>query len=53
MIEKKSNELPHPAVAKVQTDNPTPISLNGLWLQGEKDIKNRKLNHLKDNPKNK
>lgn len=35
-IDQKSNELPHPAAAKVQTDSPTPISLKGLWLQGKK-----------------
>lgn len=29
-IDQKSNELPHPAVANVQTDNPTPMSLKGL-----------------------
>ena len=36
VIDQKSNELPHPAAAKVQIDNPTPISLKGLWLQGGK-----------------
>lgn len=34
-IDQKLNELPHPAVANVQIDNPTPISLKGLWLQGQ------------------
>jgi len=38
-IDQKSNELPHPAIAKVQTDNPTPISRNGLWLQTWKCIR--------------
>lgn len=33
VIDQKLNEIPHPAVANVQTDNPTPISLKGLWLQ--------------------
>ena len=30
---QKLNEKPHPTTATVQTDNPTPISLNGLTLQ--------------------
>ncbi|CAN0865030.1 hypothetical protein LINGRAHAP2_LOCUS9116 [Linum grandiflorum] len=34
-IDQKSNDNPHPAVASVQTDNPTPISLKGLTLQEE------------------
>jgi len=33
VIDQKSNEKPQPAVAKVQTKSPTPISLNGLWLK--------------------
>lgn len=33
VMDQKSNEQPQPAVAKVHTDNPTPISLNGLWLK--------------------
>jgi len=37
-IDQKSNEQPHPAIANVQTDNPTPISRNGLWLQTWKCI---------------
>ena len=32
-IDQKLNETPQPAVAKVQTDNPTPMSLNGFTLQ--------------------
>lgn len=32
-IDQKSNEEPQPAVANVQKDSPTPISLKGLWLQ--------------------
>lgn len=32
-IDQKSIEKPQPAAAKVQTDNPTPISLKGLWLK--------------------
>ncbi|KAG2671383.1 hypothetical protein I3760_14G132900 [Carya illinoinensis] len=31
-MDRKSNELPHPAAATIQTDNPTSISLKGLWL---------------------
>lgn len=31
-IVQKLTEKPHPAVAIVQTVNPTPISLNGLTL---------------------
>jgi hypothetical protein len=34
VIDQKSNEHPQPAVAMVQTNNPTPISLKGLCLQG-------------------
>lgn len=33
MIDQKLNVKPQPATATVQTDNPTPISLKGLWLQ--------------------
>lgn len=32
-MDQKLNEKPQPTVAKVQTDNPTPMSLNGLTLQ--------------------
>ncbi|KAK7834289.1 hypothetical protein CFP56_024770 [Quercus suber] len=32
-MDQKSKEQPHPITANVQTDNPTPISLKGLWLQ--------------------
>lgn len=32
-MDQKSKEPPQPATAIVQTDSPTPISLNGLWLQ--------------------
>lgn len=32
VMDQKSNEIAHPATAKVQIDNPTPISLKGLWL---------------------
>ena len=31
--DKKLNEKPQAVTAKVQTDNPTPISLNGFTLQ--------------------
>lgn len=47
-IDQKSNALPHPAVANVQTDNPTPMSLKGLWLPREQYI--RTINQL-DNRK--
>ena len=30
---QKLNEKPHPTTAIVHTDNPTPMSLNGLTLQ--------------------
>lgn len=33
VMDQKSNEQPQPITATVQTDNPTPISLNGLKLQ--------------------
>lgn len=33
VMDQKSTEIPQPAVAKVQTDNPTPISLNGFTLK--------------------
>lgn len=33
VMDQKSNERPQPTTAKVQTDNPTPISLNGFTLQ--------------------
>ena len=33
VMDQKLNEKPQPVVAKVHTDNPTPISLNGLTLQ--------------------
>lgn len=47
-IDQKSNELPHPAVANVQTDNPTPISLKGLWLQGQQQqMRTYKANYTK------
>ena len=32
VMDQKSIEKPQPTTAKVQTDNPTPISLNGLTL---------------------
>jgi hypothetical protein len=32
VIDQKSNEHPQPAVAMVQTNNPTPISLKGLCI---------------------
>jgi hypothetical protein len=32
VIDQKSNEHPQPAVAIVQTNNPTPISLKGLCI---------------------
>lgn len=42
VMDQKSNDKPQPAAAKVQTDNPTPISLNGLtleiWIQKEKQV---------------
>lgn len=39
VIDQKSNEHPQPAVAIVQTNNPTPISLKGLCLkEGEQTI---------------
>jgi hypothetical protein len=31
-MDQKSNERPQPITARVQIDNPTPISLNGLTL---------------------
>lgn len=33
VMDQKLKEKPQPIVAKVQTDNPTPMSLNGLTLQ--------------------
>lgn len=33
VMDQKLNEKPQPVIAKVHTDNPTPISLNGLTLQ--------------------
>lgn len=32
-IDQKLTEKPQPTTATVQTDNPTPISLNGFALQ--------------------
>jgi hypothetical protein len=32
-IDQKLNEKPQPVTARVQTDNPTPMSLNGFTLQ--------------------
>lgn len=32
-MDQKSNDKPQPITAKVQTDNPTPISRNGFTLQ--------------------
>lgn len=46
-MDQKLNEIPHPAVANVQTDNPTPISLKGLWLQGAMNYVIGKLSQLK------
>lgn len=45
-MDQKLNELPHPAVANVQTDNPTPISLKGLWLQGQQCTRTYKSNGI-------
>lgn len=36
VMDQKLNEKPQPTAATVQTDNPTPISLNGLTLQNFK-----------------
>jgi hypothetical protein len=54
VIDQKSNEHPQPAVAIVQTNNPTPISLKGLYLQGRgpiyhlaKDWHSKRLGALK------
>ena len=44
VMDQKSNEPPHPAAAIVQTDNPTPISLKGLWLQAQVCITYKNLN---------
>lgn len=33
VMDQKSNEKPQPTTAKVQTESPTPISLNGFTLQ--------------------
>lgn len=33
VMDQKLNEEPQPITATVHTDNPTPISLNGLTLQ--------------------
>lgn len=33
VMDQNPKEQPQPAAARVQTDSPTPISLNGLWLQ--------------------
>lgn len=46
VIDQKSIEIPQPAVAKVQTDNPTPISLKGLWLQKGKNVRTK--NEMKE-----
>lgn len=43
-MDQKSNEPPHPAAANVQTDNPTPISLKGLWLQAQIYVMYKNLN---------
>lgn len=51
-MDQKSNEKPQPAVAKVQTVKPTPISLNGLTLQNFTGIKESKF-HCKGRKKTK
>lgn len=33
VMDQKLNEIPQPTTANVQTDNPTPMSLNGFTLQ--------------------
>ncbi|CBI35763.3 unnamed protein product, partial [Vitis vinifera] len=48
VMDQKLNEKPQPTAATVQTDNPTPISLNGLLplSQGCKDWRSyKKSNH--------
>lgn len=37
-IDQKLNEKPQPTTAKVQTDSPIPISLNGFALQNLKEM---------------
>lgn len=48
VMDQKSNETPQPSTARVQIDNPTPISLNGLYLQHRTVSE---INNLKDNEK--
>lgn len=45
VMDQKSNEKPQPSTARVQIDNPTPISLNGLKLQHRTVSE---INNLKD-----
>ena len=47
IMDRKLNEKPQPTTASFQTDNPTPISLKGLWLQNKTDRQTCKLTQLK------
>jgi hypothetical protein len=46
VMDQKSNERPQPITARVQIDNPTPISLNGLTLHHRTVSE---INNLNDN----
>ncbi|KAK7853691.1 hypothetical protein CFP56_035163 [Quercus suber] len=50
-MDQKSKEQPHPITANVQTDNPTPISLKGLWLQVQCCVMYKNLDPNKVNDK--